>query len=105
MADNRTTPLSKKSQLQYAYPKSTTEGDDPANRGEPDSSLLNRHEWYEMLYFCNKFANGHTDGQATKQTIALKAERIIKEHLPSDVRSHKNVEKWLEENWKHYPHI
>lgn len=103
MADNHTEPLSKKSDLQYDYPKSTTSGDDPKNRGEPDSSLLNRDEWYEMRYFCNKFANGHKVGDMSKYDIARKTERIIKEHLPGDVRSHENVTKWIVENWKHYP--
>ena len=104
MPDHRLTPL-KKSNLQYPYPKSATSGDDPSSRSEPDSSLLNRHEWYEMLYFCNKFANEHTDGRKSKSEIAQKAERLIHEKLPSNLRSHAHVQDWLERNWPMFPNV
>ncbi len=61
MADHRITPL-KKSELQFTYPAGTTGGDNPAFRGVPDSVLLNRGEWYEVLYFVNKFANDRGNG-------------------------------------------
>ena len=96
--DHRISPL-KKSDLQYSYPTGPTENDDPKKRGEPDSSLLNRHEWYEMLYFVNKFANTHGNSSAG---VAKKAERLIHKHLPSDLRSHAKVSTWLVANWNTY---
>lgn len=100
--DHRTSPL-KKSDLQYEYPRSTAGGDDPSKRNFPDDIFLNRSEWYEMLYFCNKFAN--ENGQGSK-VIALKTERLIKEgHVPSNLHSHANIKKWLFENWMSYPNV
>jgi len=89
----------KKSDLQYNYPVSTSGSDDPSKRNEPDSSLLNRREWYEMLYFVNKFSNTHGKSSVG---VAKKAERLIHKHLPSNVRSHDNVSNWLVNNWNTY---
>jgi hypothetical protein len=96
--DHRVSPL-KKGDLQYRYPTGPTASDDPSKRHEPDSSLLNRHEWYEMLYYVNKFANTQGNSSAV---IAKKAERLIQQYLPSNVRSHENVTKWLLDNWMAY---
>lgn len=95
MADHRTTPL-KKSDLQFTYPKGTAGDDDPSKRNEPDSSLLNRGEWYEVLYYVNKFAHDHGKGSAL---VAKKAERLIHRYLPSDQRSQVHVTAWLINNW------
>lgn len=96
--DHRVSPL-KKSDLQYTYPTGPTASDDPSVRGVPDSSLLNKHEWYEMLYFVNKFANTYGNGVSE---VAKKAERLIQKHLPSDQRSHDHVTTWLQKNWQTY---
>lgn len=96
--DHRVSPL-KKGDLQYDYPTGPTASDDPSVRGVPDSSLLNKHEWYEMLYFVNKFANDYGD---SKTGVALKAERLIQKHLPSNQRSHAHVTTWLRDNWDTY---
>jgi len=74
-------------------------GDDLTNRGEPDRSLLNRHEWYEMLYFVNKFANEHSASNANPMEVAWKAEHLIHTKLPSHLRSHQHVEDWLMAHW------
>ncbi|MGX3291584.1 hypothetical protein ACWJSQ_26100 [Klebsiella pneumoniae] len=47
---------------------------------------------------CN---SAHASKWDTKSP-ALKAERLIKNHLPGDVRSHKNVWQWLVDNWNRY---
>ena len=98
MVDHRLTPL-KKSELQFQYPSGVAGDDNPALRGIPDSSLLNRGEWYEVLYFVNKFANERGTGQAG---VAKKAERLIHRYLPSNLRSHAHIEKWLIDNWDVY---
>jgi len=92
-------PLLTKSDLKYTYSWEAIEPDDPKVTGEPDSTLLNRGEGYEVLPFINRFAKTHGIKQ---KASGLKTEKLIKEHLPSDIRSHKNVSKWLVDNWKKY---
>ncbi|MDE0535132.1 hypothetical protein [Tenacibaculum sp. L6] len=85
--------------LQYEYSWKAIPSDNPKVTGDPDSTLLNRNEGYEMLYFINKFCeltNLTTKGDAHK------VETMIKEHLPSNTRSQANVRDWLVENWKKY---
>lgn len=100
MSDHRQGPLTKSDMAtQYKYPPGAAGGDNPHLRGIPDSLLLNRSEWYEMLYFCNKITN--VNGSGTKAE-AQKAERLIQTHLPSNLRSHEHVTKWLVENWNKF---
>lgn len=91
--------LLKKSDLEYEYSWTAVPPDDPKATGEPDSTLLNRGEGYEVLYFINRIAAAC--GWKQKST-GLKMERLIKEHLPGDTRSHKNVLQWLDDNWKSF---
>lgn len=88
--------LINKSDLKYKYSWTAIGDDDPKKTGKPDSTLLNRSEGYEVLPFINKFVEKHS---FKNKDSALKTEKMIKEFLPSDVRSHKNVTSWLEDNW------
>lgn len=91
--------LFNKSDLKYTYSWTAISGDNPRVRGEPDSTMFNRNEGYEVLYLINKLA----EKWEWKQTSScVKLEKIIKEYLPSDVRSQENVKKWLADNWKKY---
>jgi len=92
--DPRTGPM-KKSDMQFSYPESTAGDDDPTKRGHPDRDLLNRNEWYEVLYFCNRTSQG-------KLGTAKKSERLIRNHLPGSVRGQDNVLKWLQDNWENF---
>ncbi|MFZ2978665.1 MAG: hypothetical protein WA057_03270 [Candidatus Magasanikiibacteriota bacterium] len=76
--------------------KAKYEHDDPKITGEPDSSLLSRHEGYEMLYFINKFAEIHSLKQVN---TCQRIEELIRKKLPSDIRSQIKVKEWLETNW------
>jgi hypothetical protein len=87
------------SDLQYSYNETATSNDNPQLRGEPDRSLVNRHEKYEVLYFINRLAE--IKGWQNK-AIGLKAERLIKVHLPPNIRSRENIIEWLENNWNLY---
>ena len=87
----------KKSDLQYDYRWTTTDGDDPKITGKADSVFLNRGEGYEVLPFINTFL-GNNDLD-TKED-GLKVEKMIKEDLPSDIRSRENVAEWLLDNWE-----
>ena len=91
--------LLSKSDLKFTYSWTAVDPDDPKVIGVPDSTLLNRQEGYEVIAFINRFAETHNFKQ---KSSGIKTEKLIKEHLPGDTRSHKNVNKWLVDNWKKY---
>jgi len=93
--------LIKRSDLKYEkdYSWTAVKGDDPKVTGEPDSTLFNRTEGYEVLYLINKLA-GKWDFKTLSQ--GLKMEEMIKKHLPSDKRSQSNVAAWIKDNWAKY---
>lgn len=94
--DHRRSPL-QKHDLQYSYPEPLTGGDDPTKREEPDRTLLNRSQWYEMLYFCNRFANENLNG---KKDVALRVERLIKDgFVPSNLHKQDKIEQFIIDNW------
>jgi hypothetical protein len=88
-----------KSDLKYTYSWTAINGDNPKISGEPDNTLFNRHEGYEVLYLINKFAEIYNFKQ---KASGLKLEEMIKNHLPSEVRSQINVKQWLKNNWNNY---
>lgn len=105
LLDPRIGPLTKQA-LQFSYPLSTTEGDDPKLRGFPDRNLLNRHEWFEVLYFANKFELTHFRGlinTTPSGLVARKVERMLHSVIPTSLRSHAHIEDWLLRNWSMYP--
>ena len=86
----------KQSDLEYKYDW-TIKQDDPKLRGNPDHSLFNRHQGWEMLYFVNRFGILHN---VSTVTAGKKVERMLRDHLPSDIRSQANVKQWVYDNWK-----
>ena len=88
-----------KADLQYTYSWTVISPDNPKVTGVPDSTLLNRHEGYEVLAFINRIA---TASKWMEKAPCLKAERMIKNYLPSDLRSHAHVWQWLCDNWTKY---
>lgn len=84
-------PIPSRHHLSYTYPNSV-HGDNPEIRGEPDSSLLNRSEWWEMKYFLNKFTVKYCGGS---RVSAFKIEELIQERIPTTLRSHANITEWL----------
>jgi hypothetical protein len=89
--------------LKYRYSFGPTPSDDNESRAAPDPSSLNRDERYEVLYFIKEFWKTHAKPDKSQPTLAeaLHVERLIKEHLPGNVRSHANVTAWLLDghNW------
>lgn len=83
--------------LQFQYSWTAIAPDDARVTGVPDSTLLNREEGYEVLAFLNRLAQA---SKWTNKTPALKAERMIKNHLPGNIRSHTNVWRWIVDNWQ-----
>lgn len=86
-----------KSDLYYSdYSWTVLYGDNPKITGEPDSTLLNRKEGYEILYFVNKLCELH----GLKQKVsATKVERMIREEVPSNIHGQKNIKEWIVQNW------
>jgi len=85
--------------LKFNYSWSAIPGDDPRISGKPDSTLLNRNEGYEVLYFINKFAE--LNNLQSKESC-LKIELMIIKHLPGDIRSQEKVMGWINSNWDKY---
>lgn len=85
-------------QLYYKdYSWTAIHGDNPKVSGVPDNTLLNRREGYEILYFVNKFAEIH--GFKNKES-AIKTERMIREEVPHNIHSQRNIKEWIDTNWK-----
>lgn len=87
-------PIVNKSNLQFSYQWNAIPPDDPRITGAADSIFLNRQEGYEVLAFLNRISK--------EVSQALKAERLIRNHLPGSVRSRANVLNWLQSNWNSY---
>jgi hypothetical protein len=87
-----------KSDLHYNdYSWSTYSNDDPKITGKPDSTLLNRKEGYEILYFINEFSEIH---ELKVKSLATKIEKIIRNEVPSSLHSQENIKEWIEINWE-----
>ncbi|QKS94891.1 hypothetical protein HUO05_06510 [Vibrio alginolyticus] len=87
----------KKSDMKYNhYSWTVISGDDPKITGKPDSTLFSRKEGYEVLYMINKVLEHRG---LSSVTSGQKAETLIKDSLPSTVRSQENVFNWLNNNW------
>lgn len=84
--------------LMRVYSWSTDGGDNPKLRGEPDSSLLDRTEGYEVLYMIRSIMIRR--GLATTD-YGRKIERMI-HACPTSLRSQLNVKEWIDTNWYHY---
>lgn len=83
--------LYKRSDMVYGgYSWEAIGNDDPRICGEPDSTLFNRHEGYEVLYLINKIS--------TTISECKKIERLIHNELPTDIRSQFNVKNWIKNN-------
>jgi len=85
--------------LQYKYSWEHTKKDDPKLRGEPDSSLLNRSEGYEVLYMIQRLmAAWNLKNVASGKKI----EKMIREACPSNLHSQAHVKQWIDTNWDKY---
>ncbi|MGN8072609.1 hypothetical protein [Mucilaginibacter sp. 22184] len=87
-----------KADLHGNYSWIHTREDDPKLKGEPDSSLLNRSEGYEVLYMIRKLMAAWG---LTTVLAGQKIERMIKAH-PAHLRSQEHVMNWIYNNWDRY---
>lgn len=65
--------------------------DDPHVTGEPDSTLFNRQQGYEVLYMLNTVLSA-----SAPITALHEGEQLIRDELPSDTRKQLDVKKWLD---------
>ncbi len=72
--------------------------DNPKFIGAQEAAMLNREEGYEMLYFINSLALTlkWNDSLLSRQ----KLEQIIREKVPSNIRTHGGIKIWIAENYK-----
>lgn len=63
-----------------------------------DYSELNRTEGYEVLYFINLFCDEYFEDPLNIETYQ-KVEELIRFNVPSFIKTHDGVTKWLLENW------
>lgn len=78
--------------------KAGDDHDNPHIKGKPDSSMLNRSEGYEMLYFINRLAKvwGWTEPMLSS---CQALERVIRTKVPSSIRTHAGIKEWIEANY------
>ncbi len=88
----------KKADLKLTYSwTAAVQNDNAKITGVPDSTLLSRNEGYEVLPFLNRYM---TAKSWKLQSTLHNLEDTLRSRLPSDVRSHSNVKKWLDINFK-----
>lgn len=88
------------SQMVYNDYKWTAKADhdNPKIIGGNEKSELNRTEGYEMLYFINSLAlswNWPQNALNSMQSL----EKIIRERVPSNIRTHIEIKTWIEANY------
>lgn len=89
-------PVFKHQHLKFKYSSSTTSGDSSKYTGEPDATLLNRVESYEVIYFIQRFM---FDNNLKQVASGEKIERMIQQ-CPGNLRSRKNISDWILQNWE-----
>ncbi len=89
--------LINKSDLYFTdYSWTTLASDNPKITGNPDSTLLNRMEGYEILYFINKLCDLW---ELKNKSSATKIEKMIRNEVPSNIHSQENIKNWINDNW------
>jgi hypothetical protein len=79
------------------YDWKTYDDDDPKVTGFPDNTLFNRHQGFEILYLINKLME---EWKFKNIASGQHMEKLIREYLPSDIRSQLHVKEWLKKNWE-----
>ncbi|HRS67640.1 MAG TPA: hypothetical protein P5564_03405 [Paludibacteraceae bacterium] len=86
-----------KSDLFYSdYSWTVIPGDNPKVTGEPDSTLLNRKEGYEIIDFINKLSEIFGFKQ---KASAIKIEKMIRNEVPDNLHSQRDIKEWIRKNW------
>lgn len=90
----------KRSDMAYNYKwTAASDHDNPKIISGTDHYQLNREEGYEMLYFIRSLAKSW-NWSADHLESAKKLEIIIKEKVPTNIRTHSGIKAWIEANYK-----
>lgn len=73
--------------------------DNPKIIGGTDHAQLNRTEGYEMLYFINSLARTW-NWQNTAVDSYQHLERIIRQEVPSSIRTHTGIKDWISAHYR-----
>lgn len=84
-----------KSDLKYKYSWTVYGNDNPKVVGNPDKTLFNRNEGYEVLYLINKMCDLYN---IKYKSTALQIEKIINTDLPGNIRSQQEVIRFIVDN-------
>lgn len=86
-----------KQDLQYDYIWSHYDQDDPRVSGIPDSTLFNKKQGEEVVFLVN-YLTEHLAWSV--EEFGAKVEKLIRDHLPTEDMSQKEVLEWIKKNWK-----
>lgn len=77
-----------------AFPK-----DSPKISGELDDTHFDKQEGNEVLFLINKISElwGFE-----RKTSGERLEKLIKLHLPENLKVQKEIRKWINDNWDNY---
>lgn len=73
--------------------------DDPRFKKYQDSSMLNRSEGYEILWFINYYGHKNDWKNPVSTLNGQKIERAIRTRLPEGVRTNEEISNWIAANW------
>ena len=94
-----------KNDLQFLYSSTLSLGDNPKLKGHPDRDEINRHEAYEVVDFINFYINKHCRKGLLSISLdyietGRKIETMLRNGLPSHLRSREHIEDWILTNWE-----
>ncbi len=96
-------PFITKSDLKYSYAWPDDFSDHKHHQRHtsqtPDTTVLDCNNGHDVLEFINRFIMIH---EIQYHESARKIENLLKEHLPEDTQSHKDVMAWLVTNWNKF---
>jgi hypothetical protein len=73
--------------------------DNPKIIGGNDHNQLNRTEGYEMLYYIKSLGTTWKWPE-TEIAAGQRLEKIIKEVVPTNIRTHSAIKEWISEHYK-----
>lgn len=75
--------------------------DNPKIVGNPDNTLLNRTEGYEMIYYIRSLAKSW-DWPDDAIKAYQKLEKTIRTKVPETIRTHGEIKSWIQSNFKDF---
>lgn len=74
------------------------DGDNPNVRGGIDRLELDRTQGFEVLPFINRFGDDYFKNPAALEWYQ-KVEKMIRYDVPTSIKKHDDIEKWIHKNW------